>query len=117
MRTWPMRPLTGRPSGVTTSGGSGIVTWGIGVGGIWNELGVGVAGERLLLVGCTVSVGVASPFMGLGAAVGSLAEMRLVVMLRMMWSTEGGLEANSCALRRGGGRNGEPGDGKGEEAV
>lgn len=45
--------------------------------------------------------------------VGDLADV-LVSILHMVWLEEEGLDANSCEPMVGGGKKGEPGEGKGD---
>ena len=90
-----------------------MVTFGGGASCVWKVEGVGVAGGEPDWG--SWMVGVASPSWCLTAPFAWSSGLRLVSMARMICSI--GLAANSCALSRGGGRKGDPGDGKGDEEV
>ena len=59
-------------------------------------------------------VGVVPPSTGEEISLDPSLHLRAVCRLRIICSTGERLFANSCGLRRGGGRKGEPGDGNGE---
>lgn len=94
-------------------GRSGMVTFGGGASCVWKVEGVGVAGGEPGWG--SWMVGVASPSRCLAAPFVWSSDLRLVSMARMICSI--GFAANSCAPSLGGGRNGDPGDGKGDEEV
>ena len=125
------RVASGRESGAGLAMGSGIVILGVagGVSGLGPaSLRVGVVGgegpvrSNAVFIDAVVGVTSSSAFRA-AADVGDSADDvdvedwspdgRFLWTLLRIWS--GVRRANSCALRRGGGINGEPGEGKGDE--